>query len=218
MNTTDAGSTATRPRPNWVEIVTTILLSLATVASAWSAYQSARWSGEQTKENRSAGAFRTESTRESGLANQQLAIDVGLFTTWLDAVATEQDELADFYRERFPDRLDVAVEAWAAPFEATGEVPDGSPFDLDSYVLEPALEAERLVAEAEAAADRSDENNQRADNFVLTAVLYASVLFFAGIASKMNGWYSQRIAAALGIVLFVAATSVLVSLPWNVGF
>src|SRR6056297_1457007 len=91
-------ASAARPRPNWVEIVTAVLLSLATVASAWSAYQSARWSGEQAKENRSAGAFRTESTRQSDLANQQIGIDVQLFSSWLDAVAAEEETLAGFYR------------------------------------------------------------------------------------------------------------------------
>jgi hypothetical protein len=201
-----------------VEIVTTVLLSLATVASAWSAYQAARWSGEYSQENRAASAARTESTRQSDLANQQVAIDVQLFSSWLDAVASERPRLAEFYRERFPERLAVAFDDWLGDADITEMVPPGGPFDLDSYVVEPAVEAGRLLDEAEAAAERADENNQRSDNFVLTAVLYASVLFFSGIASKMTGWYATRIAVGLGIVLFVGATVVLVGLPWNVGF
>ena len=43
---------AGRPPPrdrDWVEIVATVLLSVAAVATAWSSYQAARWNGEQAK-------------------------------------------------------------------------------------------------------------------------------------------------------------------------
>ena len=38
-----------RSRRDWVEIVATVLLALAAVATAWSSYPAARWNGEQAK-------------------------------------------------------------------------------------------------------------------------------------------------------------------------
>ena len=207
-----------REGPNWSEIIATVLLSIATVASAFSGYQSARWSGEQAKANRAAGALRTESTRQSNLASSQTVVDVMTFAAWVDAVAVGDERRSDFYEDRFRPDFVPAFEDWVGTARGTGEVPDGTPFASELYVLPAALEAERLVVEADAAAARSDEANQHADNFVFTAVIYASVLFFAGIASKMSGRVSNRIAVGLAGLMFVVATTVVVNLPWNVGF
>ena len=47
------------------EVIATVILALATLATAWSGYQSARWGGEQSTKFSQAGALRTESTRAS---------------------------------------------------------------------------------------------------------------------------------------------------------
>jgi hypothetical protein len=40
------------PTRDWVEIVATLLLALASVAMAWSSYQATRWNGEQARRYR----------------------------------------------------------------------------------------------------------------------------------------------------------------------
>ena len=74
---------------------------MAAVATAWAAYQSARWHGEQAKAQSASIAARVESTRTADVANRQAQIDVALFTQWVDAYARDETELADFYRKRF---------------------------------------------------------------------------------------------------------------------
>ena len=46
---------------NWVELVATVLLAVATVATAWSGYQSTRWNGEQSKAAARTNALRIDS-------------------------------------------------------------------------------------------------------------------------------------------------------------
>ena len=46
-----------------LEVLSAILLSIATVASAWCAYQSARWNGVQAVSFSAANGARTESVR-----------------------------------------------------------------------------------------------------------------------------------------------------------
>ena len=67
----------------WVEVVSTVVLSLAAVAIAWSGYQASRWTGEQAKAFSRANAARLESTRWSNLANSQTEIDVATFPQWV---------------------------------------------------------------------------------------------------------------------------------------
>ena len=55
-----------------LELVATVLLALATVATAWSGYQASRWNGEQAKAAARASAARIESVKAEGLANAQI--------------------------------------------------------------------------------------------------------------------------------------------------
>ncbi|MCH8971372.1 MAG: hypothetical protein IH918_04710, partial [Acidobacteria bacterium] len=72
-----------------VELIATILMALAAIFTAWAAFQSAKWSGEQATSFSRAGAARTESTRFDTRAGQQAGVDVAIFTSWLDAVNAE---------------------------------------------------------------------------------------------------------------------------------
>ena len=84
-----------------LEFMATVLLSVATVATAWSGYQSTRWNGEQSKAAARANALRINSTKAAALANSQTEIDVATFTQWVNAYAQNQTELAGFYFKRF---------------------------------------------------------------------------------------------------------------------
>ena len=97
-----------------LELLATILLAIAAVATAWSSYQSARWSGTQAVDFSRANASRVESTRASTEAGQKLQIDVITFTQWADAYAAKETALADFYFNRFRNEFKPAVRAWIA--------------------------------------------------------------------------------------------------------
>ena len=68
-----------------VELVSTIVLAVAVIFTAWSAFQSAKWGGIQSIRFSEAGAARTESVRLSTLAGQQAQIDATLFVDWITA-------------------------------------------------------------------------------------------------------------------------------------
>ena len=54
------------------ELVSTVLLALATVATAWSAYQSRQWTGVQSEGYSKATATRIGVNRVSALASSRL--------------------------------------------------------------------------------------------------------------------------------------------------
>ena len=57
---------------------------------------------------------------------------------------------------------------------------------MPQYKLAARAEADRLDAQAEVHAAQARRNIQRASNYVLGVVLFASALFFAGMSTKLT--------------------------------
>ncbi len=201
-------------RERRIDIASALLLSVATVLAAWSAFQSAKWGGEQATAYAQASSLRQESVRASTLAGQQTIIDVSVFEQFLDAYATGERELQRFYRERAREEFRPALEAWIAlePAKNPEEVP-GTPFAMPEYELEATVESERLQAEADARFRDALDNNQRSDNYVLLAVLFASVLLFAGLAPKSRSYSAQLAMIVIAVVVLVIGISALIAFP-----
>jgi hypothetical protein len=187
----------------WTEIVLAIMLGLVTVATAWSGYQSARWGGVQSTLYSQAGALRTESTRASTQAGQLSQIDIGLFADWINAYAQDNQPLADFYRARFRDEFKPAFEAWLATDPVNNPDAPPSPFAMPEYQVSVAVEADRLEEEASRTFDEGRAANQQSDDYILNAVILASVLFLSGIASRFD-WLPVRIAIVVAALALLA--------------
>lgn len=209
----DDTSGSDRRRSARLEIVAVILLSLTAIGTAWTGFQSAKWSGVMSISFSEANAQRTESVRRSNAAAHELQLDVGLFTAWVQAIAEDDERLADFLTERFPDRLRVATDAWLETEPLVSPDAPSSPFRMDEYVLVDALESERLERAAEESAAWAREANQRSDNYVLTTIMFASVLFFAGISTKLHHPRPRAVLTGVAAVVFVAAVVVLSTFP-----
>src|SRR5688572_25810774 len=166
-----------------IDVVATVLLSIATLATAWAGYQSSRWHSEQALQQAKATGTRIESTRSQGVADREAQIDVSLFVQWVDANATGERQLADFYRTRFTDRLAPAFDAWIAKRPFANPSAPSSPFVMEQYDLAASDDAASQEAEADDAAAQATEAVHRADNYVLAVVLFAACLFFAGLST-----------------------------------
>jgi hypothetical protein len=196
-----------------LEILSAVLLALATVATAWAAYQSRQWTGEQSQGYSHATASRIAVNRSAALANRQVQIDVATFIAWVDAHQEHRTDLARFYRTRFRDEFKPAFAAWLAarPFEDPSA--PRTPFATPEYRLQASAEAERLEARAAAASKGAAEANQRADNYMLAVVLFASSLFFAGISIKLGSVRVRAAVLGLGWVLFLGTAIWILTLP-----
>jgi len=186
-----------------VEIIATVLLAVATVATAWSGYQSTRWNGEQAKAGGRATALRIESAKAAGLANSQTSVDVATFTQWVDAYALHETELADFYFRRFRPEFKPAVDAWVATKPLKSRGAPLTPFAMPQYKLKARADAERLDAAAAGFSARVLTNIQRASNYVLGVVLFASSLFFGGMSAKLTTPRLRVAMLTIGCAIFV---------------
>jgi hypothetical protein len=199
-----------------VEVVATVLLAIATVATAWSGYQSTRWNGEQAKAAGRANALRIDSAKAAGLANTQTAIDVSTFTQWVDAYSLDEDELADFYFARFRDEFKPAVHAWLATRPLRSPSAPPTPFVMPQYQLAAGVEAARLEAAAAASAAQVLTNIQRASNYVLAVVLFASALFFAGMSTKLTSPRLRVVMLSIGCAVFLLTAVWIATSPISV--
>ena len=199
-----------------LELVATVLLAFATLGTAWSAYQSREWTGEQSQGYSRATKNRIAVNRTSALANRQVQIDVASFVQWVDARERGDAKLADFYRERFRDEFEPAFAAWLATNPLTNPNAPETPFAMPQYRLAANAEADRLEAAAAVDSNTAKDANERANAYMLGVVLFASALFFAGLSTKLEGQGPRKAVLALGCVLFLGTLVYLATLPIRV--
>ena len=75
--------------------------------------------------------------------------------------------------------------------------------DLPSYQLPKQLESDTKAAQAEAKLGEADQAAANSTGFVLVALLFAMVLFFASIATKFTAPKVQVLLTVISIVLLV---------------
>ncbi len=187
-----------RPRHiHHLELLTTVLLALAAVATAWATYQQAHWRSEQALAGNRSTAARVQANRASGVANRQIQIDALTFTQWVDAYSAGETKLAAFYFRRFRPEFRPAVTAWLATKPLTNPKAPLTPFAMPEYRSAAVEEADRLEATGGVEAKVAQAHVARADRYTLCVVLFAMSLFFAGISTRLRTEASR--AAILGV-------------------
>jgi hypothetical protein len=195
------------------ELIVVVLLSVTTILTAWTAFQSSKWGGAMSIAFSQASTARIEAARLDGTANQRTALQVGLWTQWVDAVANDDEPRADFLQERFPEPLAAAHEEWLATQPLKSDDAPSSPFQMPSYVVEERLEAAEADARADAKFADALRNNQRGDNYTLLTVLFAAVLFFGAMSSRLDSMRSRWVLLGFGVVMALAGVTLLATFP-----
>lgn len=214
-----------------VELVLTVIMAISAVGTAWAGFQSTKWGGVMANSYAQANAARAESTRASTEAGQLQTIDVISFSAWVGALNTEivagtipapagsyqptPGTGSAFLFQRFRPEFRPAVDAWIATRPLTDPAAPATPFALPEYRLASGERADQLADRADRLADQARTGNQRADNYVLTAVIFALVLFFAGVAGRARARI-QYLMVAFAATALLAALVTLASFPIEV--
>lgn len=200
-------------RSRWVEITCAVVLSLATTSTAWCAYQSTLWSGVQTFRLAAANKAGRESSEATLAALQLRAFDGSMLISYFEAESRGDKKMATLHLARLRPESKKAFEAWMKtdPFNNPAAPP--GPFKMAEYVqpeLEEAKRQEALAAERHAAAHQA---NATSDTYVLLTVLFASVLFFGGIAGTLDSRRLRIMILAIALALFVVTLVYLGTMP-----
>lgn len=84
---------------------------------------------------------------------------------------------------------------------------------MDEYVVPALQSSEELALAAEDHTVAAQEATEWASDYVLTTVLFATVLFFASISSKLNGEVNKWVMLSLSAVGLFVGVGVLLALP-----
>jgi hypothetical protein len=203
-------------RVHRLELLSTILLAVAAVMTAWATYQSNQWRAETAANYSKATAARIQSSAAGTRAGQLTQVDIATFVQWVNAYVDGKPELARFYRRRFRPEFTPAFTAWLATNPRTNPSAPLTPFAMPQYRVSEAVKSAQLNAAAGVHADAAATTNQRADNYVLAVVLYASSLFFAGVSTKLHSLRQREILLAIGWIVFLGTTVWIVLSPVRV--
>jgi hypothetical protein len=205
-------------RDRRIELLATVLLAAAALAAAWSTFQTGRWRGAQASNTGRSTAARVQSSQASTRAGQLTQIDIATFIQWVNAQSAGNQKLAGFYRRRFRPEFRPAFDAWIATRPRDNPKAPATPFTMPQYRPAEVERAKRLEATADRRLAAAARANRNADDYLLTVVLFASSLFFAGICTKLSSSKQREVLLGLGYLVFLAAVIWAATIPVNFSF
>lgn len=204
------------------DLAVTVVLATVTLLLAWSGFQASKWGGVQAINFSDAGKARTDSNALTDIGGTLTSIDTALFVAWMEAAeqdlaernvaaATTGDGLGPFLYQSFPERLRVAVDDWLVQRGGGADV--ALPFELNSYVVEPFVQAQQLRDDAADFGEAARENNQQSDIYVLATVVFAATLFLVGVCQKLKKPRYQQAVFVVAVAVALVGTFIVVTQP-----
>ena len=205
-------------RQRMLDSWTAIILAVAAVATTWTSFQASQWSNAQSDAQSASAIQRSDANRAASEATSQSVVDSQMWISWVEATANKQKDRAGFLRDRFSPALDRAQREWLGkvPVDADGnpaQVPEGTPLNLTSYVVPAQMAADDFSSKAEQSLALADEASNTSTRYVMLAVLFALVLFFASVATKFTSPKIQVALILVGLLLLFTTCVRMLLLP-----
>ncbi|MDC7121477.1 hypothetical protein OMK64_08000 [Cellulomonas fimi] len=195
------------------EIVTVVVLSVTAVLTAWSVFEASQWGGEMSIAFSRASSSRIEASRYAAEADAARGYDLQTFAVWVQAVAQQDEPLAEFVRQRFSPHFGPAVDEWLALKPLQDPSAPASPFAMPSYQPPGRAEAAAADKRAEEWFARGLLLDERSDRYTFLTVLFALVLFFASLSHRGRTERLRWVVLGVALVLLVAGTALLLAFP-----
>ena len=200
-------------RKRWVELTCALVLALATMASAWCAFQATLWGGVQTFRLEASAKAGREASRNLVTGMQIRAFDATMFLHYLEARAQGHKDLEQLLYHRFRPEMKEAVDAWLRTDPLKNPNAPPHPLKMNEYVVPPEIEASKEAEIERQAMAGAEVANHNGDRYVLLTVIFASVLFFGGITGTTSVPWVRKTLSILAVVLFMGTLIFLAAMP-----
>jgi hypothetical protein len=201
-------------RERLLDLISTIILSITVVLTAFSAWQATLWDGEQAEAYARASSARSQANAALIDATTEIGYDHSSFALAVAEYFRADQDFVDFFMQRLVrDEFRPALETWIAHGPLVNVNAPDTPFELPEYTNAQLEASKSLSSEAEAELAFGDKANRRGDNYVLATVFFAAVLFFTGVVTKFKSDSIRFGALALASVALIGATAFLLTLP-----
>ena len=203
-----------------IDLLSTILLSLAAVLSAMSAYQASRWYSAMNLSLNESSTLRAESAVADRGANRGILADMMFFVEWTKEFRNKDSVMMVAIEDRFSETLDTAFRAWRhlGVKGAAGILPRGTPFSMPEYAPPLHEQSMLLIKQSEEKFEKGKIAADIGDDFIFSLVIFSLALFFGAVCTKIDGHRLQASLLWLGIIILIAGVILIASLKWNIGF
>jgi hypothetical protein len=191
-----------------IDVVGVFMLSAVAIITAWCGFEASKWGGEMSIAFSQASSARVQATNADGRSRDARMFDLVIWANYVQAVAENKTQLADYIEARFTPDFAAAFKAW----DAAGRV-EASPFANPAYIPAGTREAAELNATADAKFAQALENNQRGDNYSLLTVLFALVLFLTAMSQRAKVPWANWVLLGLAIAVTLVGAGILATFP-----
>jgi hypothetical protein len=180
-----------------LEIAEAIVLAIVAIATAWSGYQAALWTGHQSELYGESSKLRVQAEGIANYATQERLYNASTVVEWLKAEARGEKKLVDLFERRFLPEFRPAFEAWKKTDPLNNpDAPPGPQF-MPEYRSSKAEQAARFNEQATEVFEQGNRARQHSDEYVRVTVTLATVLLLMAISQRFK---TQGVRIGLAVV------------------
>jgi hypothetical protein len=169
-----------------LEIAEAVVLALVAIATAWSGYQGAVWSGHQAELYGQASNLRVEAQGALTSANQERLYNASTAAEWLKAEAHGDKRIAEVFERRLLPEFRPAFEAWKKTDPVNNPIAPAGPQLMPEYRSSKTEDAVKLNAQAQEVFEQGTRAQQFSDEYVRVTVTLATVLLLITISQRFR--------------------------------
>ena len=162
------------------------MLAIVAIATAWSGYQAALWTGHQSELYGQASKLRVQAEGAATYANQERLYNASTVVEWLKAEAHGDKKLTDLFERRFLPEFRPAFEAWKKTDPLNNPSAPAGPQLMAEYRSSKTEEAAGLNNRATQVFEEGTRGREYADQYVRATVTLATVLLLIAISQRFK--------------------------------
>ena len=194
------------------EIIVTILLSFATLASAWCSYQADFWDDKERVLIVESIGLDEEANKILLESNQLKSSHLNIVSTFIDHYLKDDTIYCKYILAHSDTVLGPALMEWVKKRpKYVPEIPN--PLQLSVYGNDPQEQFQKIKNISLNKKSDSENANNISDKYMLLTVMLSLVLFFTGISGTLNVKVAQILSLIISLIILLGAILGIIRLP-----
>ena len=203
---------------NTLALAAAIILGIAAVLTAWSAYRESLTSDGVLKGYAEQQVLIAEANDTYGRSDAERSLEEQFYLTFAVEAATGNDTAVAYLQATMGEQLRNAVQWWVDQPEPSPLSPfvEENPYFAELPSQQLVVAGDDLMADASAKRVEAEAADQVSDRFGLANVFFAIVLFLAGVATLLGRAKVQIGVLVLSVAMLIGGVMFLVTTPgWS---
>jgi len=200
-----------------IDTISVILISLTAITTAWCAYQSNQWGGQETKSILESQMYGRLSTEKQVIRQNFYSFDATLIMNFIEAYVHSDEKIMNFYLERTRPQMRKLLREWIDLTPMTNKHAPHHPLLMPGYkkyTLDPMDdEINKLKRKERYHKDKSVEADNISDRYILMTVIFATIFLLAGVAPKLRNTNFMTFIVAFASLIFAFSLILMLTYP-----